>query len=84
MPLADAPIAHLRTPEEAAQWLRQRVRGQLRTDSRQVQAGDGFIAWPGAAADGRRFMAAALAQGAAANSRQVVLAILQGRDRDVD
>lgn len=26
MPLADAPIAHLRTPEEAAQWLRQRVR----------------------------------------------------------
>ena len=36
MPLADAPIAHLRTPEEAAQWLRQRVRGQLRTDSRQV------------------------------------------------
>ena len=57
MPLTDAPIAHLRTPEEAAQWLRQRVRGQLRTDSRQVQAGDGFIAWPGAAADGRRFMA---------------------------
>ena len=41
------------------------MRGQLRTDSRQVQAGDGFIAWPGAAADGRRFMAAALAQGAA-------------------
>ncbi|WP_102283797.1 bifunctional UDP-N-acetylmuramoyl-L-alanyl-D-glutamate--2,6-diaminopimelate ligase MurE/UDP-N-acetylmuramoyl-tripeptide--D-alanyl-D-alanine ligase MurF [Ottowia massiliensis] len=66
MPLADAPIAHLRTPEEAAQWLRQRVRGQLRTDSRQVQAGDGFIAWPGAAADGRRFLTAALAQGAAA------------------
>ena len=40
MPPADAPIAHLRTPEEAAQWLRQRVRGQLRTDSRQVQAGE--------------------------------------------
>ena len=31
-----------------------------------MQAKDGFIAWPGAAADGRRFMAAALAQGAAA------------------
>ena len=30
MPLADAPIAHLRTPEEAAQWLRQRGRGQQR------------------------------------------------------
>ena len=31
-----------------------------------VGAGDGFVAWPGAATDGRRHVAAALAQGAAA------------------
>ena len=30
-----------------------RVTGTLRSDSRQVRAGDGFIAWPGAAVDGR-------------------------------
>ncbi|MDO5288594.1 MAG: UDP-N-acetylmuramoyl-L-alanyl-D-glutamate--2,6-diaminopimelate ligase [Pseudomonadota bacterium] len=56
----------LHTPEQAAQWLRARVRGVLHADSRQVRAGDGFIAWPGAATDGRRFVAAALAQGASA------------------
>ncbi|MEY3611446.1 MAG: UDP-N-acetylmuramoyl-L-alanyl-D-glutamate--2,6-diaminopimelate ligase [Pseudomonadota bacterium] len=52
--------------QDAAGWLRSRVTGQLRTDSRQVQAGDGFIAWPGAATDGRRYLAQALAQGATA------------------
>jgi len=51
---------------EAARWLRTHVTGELRTDSRLVKVGDGFIAWPGAATDGRRFLAAALAQGAAA------------------
>lgn len=51
---------------EAAQWLRTHVTGELRTDSRQVQAGDGFIAWPGAATDGRRYLSQALAQGATA------------------
>jgi UDP-N-acetylmuramoyl-L-alanyl-D-glutamate--2,6-diaminopimelate ligase len=56
----------LHTPQEAAHWLRQRVRGCLHADSRQVRAGDGFIAWPGAAADGRQFVGAALAQGAGA------------------
>lgn len=56
----------LHTPQEAARWLRSRVTGQLQADSRQVRAGDGFIAWPGAATDGRRFVGAALAQGAQA------------------
>lgn len=56
----------LATPREAANWLRQRVRGGLHTDSRKVGPGDGFIAWPGAATDGRRFVDAALAQGASA------------------
>ena len=56
----------LHNAPEAAQWLRARVTGELRTDSRLVQVGDGFIAWPGAATDGRRYLAQALAQGASA------------------
>ena len=54
----------LHTPLEAARWLRQRVTGQLRTDSRLVQPGDAFIAWPGAATDGRLYLPSALQQGA--------------------
>ncbi len=50
----------------AAKWLRQRVTGRLQTDSRKVQPGDGFIAWPGLAHDARRYVAGALASGAAA------------------
>ncbi len=56
----------LANPEQAAAWLRGRVRGDLRTDSRSLAAGDGFIAWPGAAVDGRMFVAAAISAGASA------------------
>ncbi len=56
----------LHTPQQAADWLRLRILGTLQSDSRQVQAGDGFLAWPGAAVDARRFVAAALQSGAAA------------------
>jgi UDP-N-acetylmuramyl-tripeptide synthetase len=56
----------LHTPRESADWLRARVTGTLHCDSRKVQAGDGFIAWPGAATDGRRHVPSALAQGATA------------------
>jgi UDP-N-acetylmuramoyl-L-alanyl-D-glutamate--2,6-diaminopimelate ligase len=56
----------LHTPEQAAQWLHSRDVGELRTDSRQLKAGDGFIAWPGAASDGRQHVSAALALGAKA------------------
>ncbi|HXE21267.1 MAG TPA: UDP-N-acetylmuramoyl-L-alanyl-D-glutamate--2,6-diaminopimelate ligase [Rhodoferax sp.] len=56
----------LSTPVEATRWLRSRVQGTLQADSRALAPGDGFIAWPGAAADGRRYVQAALAQGAAA------------------
>jgi UDP-N-acetylmuramyl-tripeptide synthetase len=59
-------MRELHTPQEAGQWLRERVTGTLRSDSRQVGRGDGFIAWPGAATDGRQHVHAALAQGAAA------------------
>ena len=44
------------TPIEAARWLGARVTGTLHSDSRLVGAGDGFIAWPGAAADGRQYL----------------------------
>jgi UDP-N-acetylmuramoyl-L-alanyl-D-glutamate--2,6-diaminopimelate ligase len=50
----------------AAAWLHARVTGTLRSDSRAVRPGDAFIAWPGAATDGRCFVPAALAAGAAA------------------
>ena len=58
--------AQLQSAPEAAQWLRAHVIGRLRTDSRAVQAGDGFIAWPGYSTDGRAFVPAALAAGATA------------------
>ncbi len=56
----------LHTPQDAARWLAGRVAGQLHCDSRRVGAGDGFIAWPGAATDGRRHVPDARARGAAA------------------
>ncbi len=51
---------------EAAAWLAAQVRGQLRTDSRLLQPGDGFVAWPGATSDGRAYVPQALQAGAAA------------------
>ena len=58
---------HLSDLPSTLAWLRARApQGQLRTDSRHVQPGDIFIAWPGAAVDGRAFVAQALAHGAAA------------------
>ncbi len=59
-------MRELCTPELAAAWLHQHVRGQLQTDSRKVTPGDGFIAWPGAAHDARAHVPAAQAQGASA------------------
>lgn len=59
-------MRHLLDAAEAVQWLRQRVTGTLQTDSRLVAPGDGFIAWPGAATDGRAHVASATARGATA------------------
>ena len=59
-------MRHLASPQEAVQWLRERGASALRTDSRQLVAGDAFIAWPGAAVDGRSFVPQALARGAVA------------------
>jgi len=57
-------MLELHTPLEAAHWLRARVSGTLQTDSRKLQPGDGFIAWPGAATDARQYVPGALASGA--------------------
>jgi UDP-N-acetylmuramoyl-L-alanyl-D-glutamate--2,6-diaminopimelate ligase len=59
-------MKRLHSPQDAAQWLRTQVHGVLHTDSRRVDAGDGFIAWPGGVTDGRQFVASALKQGATA------------------
>ena len=69
-PRATEVLAQLNSAPEAAQWLAARVAlhagGRLRSDSRDVRPGDGFIAAPGHATDGRRYVPQALAAGAAA------------------
>ena len=60
------PIQILNNAAEAVAWLRSRVQGDLHTDSRKVKAGDAFVAWPGAATDGRAYVGKAVEQGAAA------------------
>ena len=57
---------HFTNPKEAAMWMRSHTTGTLTSDSRLVQAGDGFVAWPGVANDPRKYVNAALLQGAAA------------------
>ena len=57
-------ISHLSSPDDAARWLRASVAGSLSADSRAVARGDGFIAWPGAASDGRGYVNEVLALGA--------------------
>ncbi len=59
-------MLQLRDPVEAARWLKGRVTGTLHCDSRKVGAGDGFIAWPGTATDGRQYVPGAQQQGARA------------------
>ncbi len=62
-------MMRLETIDQAAQWLKARIGAEmdsstLQTDSRRIKPGDAFIAWPGAASDGRQYVAAALAGGA--------------------
>ena len=59
-------LRQLRSPDAAVAWLRQRGAVALVSDSRRVQPGDAFIAWPGQLHDARRFVAPALAAGATA------------------
>ena len=59
-------ITHLHAPLEIARWLQACGARALHCDSRRVRPGDAFVAWPGAAQDGRRYVAAALQAGAVA------------------
>lgn len=61
-------MEQLQNLQQVLQWLRDRTGTQasLRIDSRHIQPGDVFIAWPGAAHDGRQFIASALERGASA------------------
>ena len=56
----------LKRPADIARWLRERVTGRVLCDSRLLLKGDGFVAWPGAATDGRKFVRDALNAGALA------------------
>ena len=51
---------------EAVAWLQAQGAQRLVSDSRQIQPGDAFVAWPGSGHDGRQFVAAALQAGAVA------------------
>jgi UDP-N-acetylmuramyl-tripeptide synthetase len=59
-------MLELKCPNAAVAWLKGRMTGTLRTDSRKIMAGDSFLAWPGAAVDARQHVASALKSGAAA------------------
>lgn len=63
--MGSTTLTQLKSAEAAARWLREWCGGTLRSDSRQVRPGDAFIAWPGHSRDGRSFVDAALAAGAA-------------------
>ena len=59
-------LRHLASIDAALGWLAERGVRALTTDSREVAAGDAFIAWPGCAVDGRQFVPQALMAGASA------------------
>lgn len=59
-------MIELTTPDQAANWLKAHVTGDLQTDNRKVRAGDGFIAWPGGKTDARDFVLSSIESGAKA------------------
>ena len=59
-------LPRLPSVDAALAWFGERGVRALTTDSRRVQRGDAFIAWPGYATDGRQFVGSALAAGASA------------------
>ena len=59
-------IRELASVAEALGWFAQRGVRALTIDSREVAPGDAFIAWPGYAVDGRKFVSQALTAGASA------------------
>lgn len=59
-------VQRLASIDAALEWLAGRGVRALRTDSRLVEPGDAFIAWPGQSVDGRHFISQALTAGAVA------------------
>jgi UDP-N-acetylmuramoyl-L-alanyl-D-glutamate--2,6-diaminopimelate ligase len=59
-------IVALRDSAEAIHWLNSLQPAGLSSDTRQIAAGEVFVAWPGAATDGRLHLAQAFAAGARA------------------
>lgn len=74
-PLPAAVLAHLHDADAALTWLRAHLcpGAALRTDSRAVQPGDAFLAWPGRRTDARLHVAQAIERGA-------VACLLESRD----
>jgi UDP-N-acetylmuramyl-tripeptide synthetase len=60
------PFHELGSTAEALIWLAGHQVRALRCDSRQIQAGDAFVAWPGYGVDARRYVLDALEAGALA------------------
>lgn len=56
----------LTSVQDVVTWLKAQGAKRLVSDSREVQAGDAFVAWQGAASDGRQYVEAALKAGAVA------------------
>ena len=52
--------------QDVVAWLQSQGARRLVVDSRQVQPGDAFVAWPGAATDGRQYVQTAMQAGAVA------------------
>jgi len=50
--------------DDTLSWLKKNVKGEIHTDSRLIQKGDGFIAWPGLGNDARQHIFHAQANGA--------------------
>ena len=59
-------LRELASVSDALGWFAERGVRALNADSRRVEPGDAFIAWPGYAVDGRQFVSQALAAGASA------------------
>ncbi|MES3016030.1 MAG: UDP-N-acetylmuramoyl-L-alanyl-D-glutamate--2,6-diaminopimelate ligase [Pseudomonadota bacterium] len=59
-------LRQLASIDAALGWFAERGVRALTIDSRQIAAGDAFIAWPGYAVDGRQFVPQALTAGASA------------------